>query len=375
MGSVRGKLLLGLALMLGWVPMAHGQVLPRGNGREPLLVTLESVDNEVPVLGSAGGTASANLGTPGVFGGGPLSFDIGFNYIRPFSSSSAFNVRFPARPGAVQPDLGAAGDLTSDFTFMPRILVGYQVTPDGYGLAVSGEFLNLSGYLDRTLAVGAVAAKLNATSNLTIVYANLVEGMRSIPGTELNEHCGLVSCLGLDEAVFHMTLGTRYASVEQHYKGTIQVTSSNDASELTADQSFAGFGLTSSLYIHKPVTQSWSVFWGVRGSVLFGRNHKQSSATFAVDGDVATGNLTEEKTYVVPIGETEFGFEWGTPIKHSIAGQQAGPLVFLRVGCVGQVIGNVGLLTVDPVAGPGVSRFSNQPLFLAGVGLQAGIDF
>jgi hypothetical protein len=83
--------------------------------------------------------------------------------------------------------------------------------------------------------------------------------------------------------------------------------------------------------------------------------------------------LTEDRTAFIGVGEFEVGIAWGTPLTRSVApgAEQTAPLLWFKVGWVGQIWGDLGLLSPRDRR----QAFSHASLFLQGFTLLAGLDF
>ncbi len=349
-GATTLSTLMGLALLAADL-----------RAQEALQVTLESMDARAPVPGA------------GFEVRGPLGIDFGFAYLRPYWPDQDFRLTLPPAGPAGVPIL-AAGGPEGDFAFIPRLLFNYALTPDEWGVAASGELIDVSGSINRGITVDGTTANLNVSTNTKIVTANLLEATRTLHLADWAEHADFVTHLGLEETVLHCTLGLRYTSVTQAYKSSLQTPSNQNSTFLNADQEFVGLGLTSSVQINKPLNDRWVFFLLTRGSILLGENVRTSQATTSIAGNAAASrvaNISETGTEALPVGELEFGLEWGTLLaRPAPLGQTSGPLVFVRVGVLGQVYGNVGLLSAQATP----QDFSEHSLYLVGVTLLVGFQ-
>ncbi len=366
----RQALTLGTLLGLSCLgQLASGVLASRVHAQEGgVQVTLESVETRV----------GRPFSDTGLQVSGPVGADFGFAYIRPYWADQDFGL---ALPGAAGNFINAAGDPDGNFAFVPRLLFNYQITPDGWGVAASGELIDVSGSINRTLEVNGASANLNASINTKVATVNLLEATRTIylaewaDGAHGPKHAHLVEHLGLEDSVVFFSIGLRYTSVEQVYKSSLQTPANQNSAFLNADQEFIGLGVTSSLQLSKPLNERLVFFLITRGSVLLGENVRTSQATTSIIGNPAASrvaNLSDTRTEALPIGELELGLEWGTALTDppALTGQHRGPLVFVRAGVLGQVYGNVGLLSAGAVA----QDFSDQALYVVGVTLLVGIQ-
>jgi len=140
------------------------------------------------------------------------------------------------------------------FRFIPRFDLQYDVTDLGFGAAMSAQFLGLSGNLERTVTTAGGAADLLATSDLSFVIVNLVEGTRTFQIADPAAR-PLLTRLGMADDTFTVSLGTRYAAVRQAWHATLRAGAAVLASA-DATQSFAGLGLTTLVRDRPPVQRT-----------------------------------------------------------------------------------------------------------------------
>jgi hypothetical protein len=335
------------------------------------MATLEPVGNAGPLL-APGAVPGGPLLTPEP---GPLNFfghvlkiDFGFEYIQPRFSHRAVTLAVPTSAGA--PLLADSGNFSQSFAFVPRFGVDYEFPDLGFGVTASGRLLSISGHLQRALSSTAGSGTLNAQSSVDIAAVNLLEGTRLL-------YLGDAPCFKetcLEDSTVQFTLGARYSYVRQDY--TASLASGPNVASLTATQLFNGFGITSSTGLLQPLFRDFFLYSTARGSVLVGPNNRSSSSSVVVPGSPGASSAataTEDKTSFIGVGEFELGIAWGKPLTRSaaVAAQANAPLLWFRVGWVGQIWGNLGLLSTTDRP----QDFSHASLFLQGFSLLAGIDY
>jgi hypothetical protein len=332
---------------------------------------------EDPAVGRPGATASAIRGhangrTVQVVDGENLSsFAIGFDYLRPWWTHRDFQLAVPQRFAPFFPVLGDIGHVDSHFVFVPRVRYNYYFTNLDMGFTASGEFFNLTGRLQRDLgSAGNVLGNLVAQSSLTIVSITPAELSRLFEVPEFFTAGKHFDKAWLEDSVVTASLGTRYATVDQHHTGSIQVAGPGGVNVATryASQNFRGFGLTGSANWQTPAGDNWVLFSNMRGSVLLGESRRSSTLTVAATGLPGFADtIAESKTTAVPVMEVEVGAEWGRDLGELLRMRQSRKQLTLRVAGVAQYWGGMGPLSAGSPQG-----FATTDLFLAGVSVQVG---
>ncbi len=306
---------------------------------------------------------------------GDLQVTVGFEYLRPVYPSSATALVIPAGAAGAFPIRGALGNVTQDFAFIPRFGIEYSF-PDtaGLGVAASGKLFTLQGGLRRTVTGAGATGVLNAESSLSIGSANVFEGLIRFDLKRLER------CRGtwLEQTTLLGSFGGRYAYVRQDLN--VSVTSGDNLAALTATQDFTGFGFTGSAGALTPLGKSVGLYGLSRGSLLAGRNNRSSTFSTvapALLGGSLAGQLTEQKTQLIPVGEFELGLTWGVPMRPRTTGTgpDLKPILWLRGGALAQVWGGLGLPDSPPASPLQGASFRGNPLVLVGFTVQAGLSF
>lgn len=320
------------------------------------------------VNGGAAVFAEPGVGDPAVVAN-PLRVDVGFYYLQPFWDKNSLALTVPNGSNSSAGMIGATGDLTRSFAFVPHLGVDYQFANLGFGLASSADYIALNGSLQRTIATNTGSANLDASNSLYIVTLNLAEITKTeYLGDVLADTC-LGHCRFLDDTLVTVNLGTRFNAIWQNYNANLS--SGPNTAFATGQQNFAGLGLTGGLAFDHPCGEYWSLYSGMRGSVLIGQNDRKSTVSSSpanVTGDSPANTLTENKTDVLPVGEFELGAQMALPLNRRAPAANSG-IFFLRVGLIGQFWGGAGFLS----ASQNHVRFSDRDLFLAGFSLSAGL--
>jgi hypothetical protein len=267
--------------------------------------------------------------------------------------------------------LGTSGNVSYDFGFLPKVTVNYQFSDLGFGVGASGELTNLLGKLTRTIDSPAGSANLTVDAHVNFAVANVVEGTLPLP---LNRFCCCQDTC-LQDTVLLGTLAARYAHLDQTYTATLS--SGANSSTLTANQTWDGYGISTSLSVLHPLPRNFFLYGVARGSFLLGTNDRNSNLSVVVAGSSASTStkLTENKTEFLPIGEFEVGVAWGkalfaTQVPGAATGK-AGPLLWVKAGLIADIWGELGFLSaIDQAQG-----FSDGRLFLYGFSVMAGIQF
>jgi hypothetical protein len=313
------------------------------------------------VAGTAGGQGiTTSLGNIG----------IGFNYLRPYWSFRDFTLAVPAAFAGSFPLLGDTGHVDNQFAFVPRLVYNYHFNDLDFDVGASGTFLNLTGRLQREVSsTSAGIGDLTASSSLTIVVANLVEVGKEVYypdllGKDLTPKC-------FQDVLVGMSIGTRYASIDQNYTGTLTNGVGNAANVATrySTQSFKGLGLTGAVSFTLPFGSDWALVNNTRASVIIGDNRKDSSLTVSLAGQASpAATISQTKTAVVPILEHEVGIEWGMALADTIRAGDLQPVLTIRVSAVGQYWGGVGPLSAGSTQG-----YRASDLFLVGAQVVVGL--
>jgi hypothetical protein len=370
----RFALTLGILAVCGLTSPARADeevvYVTAGRGATPMVLQPLATGDRAPTALFAEGPLL--VGEPGA--GQPLEnsnilrVDIGFLYLQPYFSDRAVTLAVPTAGGSFL--LGDTGNITHNFALAPRLGLDYLMRDLGVGIGASAQFLSITGNLERTLNSTAGTGLLNVQSNVDLVTATFLEGSKLITldrwqcfQDKFLEDCSLL-----------VTLGGRYAYVSQNYSASL--TSGPNVGALSATQSFNGLGLTSSLGGLCPLVRDFYLYSNVRGSILVGPNDRSTSVTVVAPGNPAATSatvVTENKTDFIGVGEFEVGFGWGWAVRRNsaVSASQTGTLLWFRLGWVGQVWGDLGLLSATGQP----QDFSSGSLFLQGFSLLAGIDY
>lgn len=298
-----------------------------------------------------------------------LRIDIGFEYLQPYFSGRAVTLTVPTSPNGAGL-VAESGNFSHNFAFVPRFDLNYDFPDLGFGAGASAKLIDLSGHLQRSINSTAGSAVLNVQSGVDIVSANLLEGTKEFVLGDWE--CFQDSCLA--DCAFVTTLGARYSHVRQDY--TASLASGPNTGTLSATQSYNGFGLTSSIGNLCPLVGHFFLYGSARGSVLVGPNNRSTSVTIMAAGSAANSTgaiVTEDKTTFMGVGEFELGIAWSKslpPAQPTTPGH-TGLLLWFKVGWVGQIWGDLGLLSATDRP----QNFSNSSLFLQGFSVLAGVDF
>jgi hypothetical protein len=352
-----------LLLVLGrtalvWAQSGQMQVEPHGSSS----VLLEP-------LGAPGAVNSPLLFAAGDAPAAPavIKIDLAFDFVQPIFSNRSVSL---AVPGTSTGPVGASGNFSDHFTFLPGVAVEHPFPDLGFGLAASAKALQISGNLQRTVAVtGGVNDTVNASGTVTLATANVIEGTGLID-------LGATDCLAdtcLRDTLVGFSLGGRYSYVNQNYTATLVGGSAQ--STLTATEEFTGFGMTSSVNTISQLRGDFVFYTSTRGSFLIGNSVRTNVISFSGSTPAPPGtNVAERRTQVVPALEWEVGVGYGLDLARvqihptpTIA-----PLLWFKVGCVGQLWGNVGFLHINDAVG---NQFSDSNLLLLGFTVRLGLDY
>jgi hypothetical protein len=310
---------------------------------------------------------------------GGMRIEIGFEYLRPYYSNGATTLVIPPTAQRSFPVGGSFGDLTNNFAFVPQFGIKYTFGNNGFGLGASGQLFTIQGDLRRTVTGPEGSGILSANNSISIGSANVLEGL--FPRWDL----GKMECFRdtpFEALSLLGSFGGRYSYVHQGFNAS--VTTGPNLASLAATQDYNGFGFTGALGALYPLGHETGLaLYGLsRGSLLVGRNLRTSTfATVVTDGSGASssGQVSESKTVLIPVGEFELGVSWGLPINRRAgsAGDRPQPFTWIRAGAVVQVWGGLGLLP-PPINSPiqgGLLGTSNSPLVLVGFTVMAGVSF
>ena len=304
--------------------------------------------------------------------------EIGFDYLRPYWDNRDFILAVPATSAGSFPLLGDIGHVDNHFSLRPNVKFGYNVMND-LAVKADGTFLNLTGHLERTIGPDAALANLTANSSMTIVTATFPEITARF---YYRDHVG--EGAHLENLLIDLGLGTRYASINQDYTGTLTNSLATGKNETTrfSHQDFKGVGLTSSLNFILPVhpewdydeandvdvraLPGWDLYTNLRGSILVGDNRKNSALTVTVAGVPGQStSIEQDKTEFIPVFEIETGVAW-TRTFGFINSPNAG-IFTVRAGLTAQIWGNVGPLSAGSPQG-----FETSNLYLVGCHVMVG---
>ncbi len=339
---------------------ARGQSMVVAQENLGVPITLESVDDAPPFTGTAADGPSVTASS--------VNFGIGFNYLRPFWATRSLALTVPVGSSPTAGVIGATGDLSGSFAFVPKLDASYHLPDTGVAAGASAQFLGLNGTLQRTITTTAGSADLNANSNLTIISANLAEVRLAIDMGPFADNHPCFQCL--EDDVLTISLGTRLELIQQHYNATLR--SGLNTSSADGNQDFTGIGLTSEVADVHPLGERWSLYSNTRGSALLGTNNRKSVVSVVSAGSTAgsNNNLVENKTILLPVLELEMGVQYHLPLKTQ-SGDGRPPVLFVRAGAVGQFWWNIGFLS----AADGSVSFGNRTLYLVGATLVAGFQY
>jgi hypothetical protein len=356
-------MVVGLAL-LGLPPLARAQDCPPGQPPAGAVqVILEPADGHAGPL--TGPIVLPGPEVPGVLTGS-LEVIIGFSYLRPHWDDETVRLVVPPGVGGV-PGGSDGGDLSHEFAFVPRLGATYTFTDLGFGVGATVDLMNLHGELRRTLETTAGVAVVTAESDVDLAVANLLEVSR--PFLLVDHLCVEETCW--EDVLVVATIGGRYAYL--HQNSAASLLAGGNLSTLSATQNFTGFGLTGSVSTLDRVGESNFFLYSVtRGSLLVGSNDRTSFSSVEGPLGVTVVAATESKTDLIPVGELEAGIAWSTPVgRVQDAATGRSPLLWIKVGAVGQLWGDLGLLAASSPADP----FAESHLYLYGVTVLVGVEF
>lgn len=308
--------------------------------------------------------------------GGRLTVDVGFEYLRPAWRRDVLSLGVATPTAATNAIVGQTQNLTSAFSFVPRVGVDYQLPNDvNLGFGASGKILDLDGSLRRSLTVNGESANLKTDGNVKLVLINPIEFSKTFFLEEspladwLREDSPLVDTFSV------FTIGSRYVNIRQRYDGLLS-TGKADQTTVRASQDYTGIGLTSSVSTLIPISTArnagdpppLSLFTAFRGSGTVGDNKRTTSMQMTpppAKGN-PTGVVDESRSQLVLSGEFEAGVVWGTSLGTNNA---AGTFLWVRAGFTGQVWDNLGLLPP-----PTATRYSGGELLLYGFHIVAAIE-
>ena len=174
-----------------------------------------------------------------------------------------------------------------------------------------------------------------------------------------------------EESILEIKIGTRYSSLNQNFTANLR-RGNGQAVTTSSYQDFRGVGLTTALHMGTPLSDMFWLYARSRGSLLVGTNDRQSNFTVVVPGGgpgTVTNSVATSQTDIIPVGEFEVGLSWDN--RQAIDPDSAGSdtLVWLKVGYVAQIWGDVGMISAgaQPFFGDGY-------LSLMGFTLQAGVQ-
>ncbi len=262
-------------------------------------------------------------------------------------------------------------DLTYGSVFYPKldIAVNYVGVKPG-SFTVSAAYLRLDGDRDRlTTLGGGLIAREESDSKLDLIVADLV-GVKW-PAEDKRPHY---------DKWWQAGVSIRYATLDQRFNS--RVTQGASVTILNATQNFNGIGISAMAGCRLPLTRTHfdrstgdppCLYSNIRGSLLAGPNRKAS--TLQVPGQTAI-NIESDERSLVPVGEAEFGFAWGTAtaslLRWGYVSESNPTIVGLKVAAVGQFWGNVGYLSA---ARPSQSRFNAGDLYLYGAVVTVYVKF
>jgi hypothetical protein len=224
--------------------------------------------------------------------------------------------------------------------------------------------------LNPTVAVtGGVNDTVDASSSLTLASASVIEGTGLID-------LGATNCFPdthLQDTLVGFSLGGRYSYVNQNYTATLVAKDSH--ATLTATQEFTGFGITGSLNTVSQLPGRFVIYSSTRGAFLIGNNNRTNVLSFTTPAPTPPGtNVPEKRTQIVSALEWEVGIGYGLDLARVQTNPTpaTAPLLWVKVGCVGQLWGNVGFLHINDAVG---NQFSDSSLLLLGFTVRLGLDY
>jgi hypothetical protein len=294
-----------------------------------------------------------------------FSIAVGFDFLQPSWSNDSFQQLLPGTTAALFPGLNLDTKVDHDFGLSPRIDVGLGASDSEYGLSAGFNTVNLSGSLRQNTAGMASNDSIDAQSAINILSVNLPEVSRVISLDIFEDD-------QIDEAMLELRVGTRYSALNQIFTAALRQ-GSGSAVTTSSFHDFRGVGLTAAANLSLPVTNAFWLYGNSRGSMLLGRNERQSNYSVVVAGGgpgTISNTVTEDKTDIIPVGEFETGIVWDLAEQFCDEGTDPSNLVWLKLGFVAQVWGDVGLVS----AGTG-QPFREGSLWLKGFTFQAGVAY
>jgi hypothetical protein len=363
-------------------------ILSPGQSQEPVIYRPEGPGSALILqpqaapgqLFAAPGTtpeASGIVGAGGQVGGQGVSgignVQIGFDYIRPLWTFRDFTLSVPVAFASNFALVGDTGHVDNNFGLAPRVEYNYYFTNLDFGIKASGTFLNLSGQLHRDLATAIGSGQLDATSNFTLITANIIEFRKHYEAADFTEK-GHESCGWVDDLLLDLSIGTRYSSLEQNYTGSLTSVVSGvgtNSSTRFSSQSFTGIGLTGSANVALEIKTGWFLFWNTRASLLVGDNKRSSTLTVNLVGQPGlTSTINDSSTEFLPVVEIETGAQWQTPVSGKLLPANPNALFVLRAAFVGQYWPHVG-----PLSAGSTQAYRESDLFLVGANVMVGFSY
>src|SRR5262245_6825414 len=354
--------LTGVLLLFWQTAPAAAQSMPlaieQHAGSGVLLESLGTGAVNSPLLFAAGDTAAAAA---------LFKIDLAFDFVQPIFGNRSVSLTLPGAPAGT---VGSTGNFSSNFTFLPGVAVEHPFGDMGFGVAASAKALQLSGRLHQSVAASnGVNTTVDASGTVTLASANIIEGTGLID-------LGATNCFAdtrLQDTLVGFSLGGRYSYVNQNYTATIA--GNNTQSTLTATGEFNGFGITGSLNTISQLFGEFVFYTNTRGSFLIGNCDRTNVISFSGAAPIPPGaNLSDRRTQIVPVLEWEVGVGYGLDLARvqSNPTPVTAPLLWVKVGFVGQLWGIIGFLhIIDPVG----HQFSESNLLLLGFAVRLGLDY
>ncbi len=328
-----------------------------------------------------GGVGLHSIGNPGVPLETPRQFDVsfGFLYLRPIFANSGLRI-LDNSPASLL--LGAQNDLNAEFTFIPRLAAVYQLEQSEWGVGASAEYFNIIGSLRREISSNdpEKSGVLNATNRFRLLSVNLGELIKTVALEDYadEERKTIFNHPLLTPMRLTFTFGPRIVFLDQYYAASLNTA---QPSNVTASQEFSGIGINGSIWADRPIGDSleWSVYSGVRGSILLGQNNRSSDLSGQKPNSQPepptipyTLKLTENKSMLMPIGELEMGISYVSEDKKIdiIGNEKRSRSYFVRVGVNGQIWGGAGYINSQDQG-----NFRDRALYLVGFTVLAGMQY
>jgi hypothetical protein len=273
----------------------------------------------------------------------------------------------PAGAGGAGVITADARDVTRDLFIAPAGTVDIQFKdlPIFPTARTAVTAFTLSSTLNQGVPSAAGTALMNSSNSLTFLVFDILEAKWPVTCPKCLE-----KCLAPGEEGLALSLGPRYASINQHLRAAL--TGGTAGALLDSQETFNGAGVTFAVSGKSSWWHNFRVYGTARGSVLVGGNDA-SGAFFAPLGAPFV-NANDNRTDVVSSAELNLGIEllyrqaklWSAPCYENDGNGHVG----MRVGFLGQVWDNIGL----PSAADG-GRLNGGTLYLVGFEVLFHVQF